>query len=141
MKTRSWIAVASAEHVRIGRAQGFMQVCHGKAALLRRLSPGDRVVYRSPTGTFRGSDVLRAFTAIGSVVAGPPYQAAIGGGFRPYRRNVHWCEATVALIRPLLRRLDLASGDTSWGYRFRFGLFEITDADMQTIARAMGAVL
>lgn len=35
---KSWIAVASAEHVRSGRAQGFMQVCHGKAAPLRRLA-------------------------------------------------------------------------------------------------------
>lgn len=33
---KSWIAVASAEHVRSGRSQGFMQVCHGKAAPLRR---------------------------------------------------------------------------------------------------------
>jgi hypothetical protein len=26
-----------------------MQVCHGKAAPLRRVQPGDRVVYYSPT--------------------------------------------------------------------------------------------
>ena len=42
---KSWMAVASAEHVRNGRAQGFMQVCHGKAAPLRRLKPNDWVVY------------------------------------------------------------------------------------------------
>ena len=34
---KNWIAVASAENVRNGRAQGFMQVCHGKGAPLRRL--------------------------------------------------------------------------------------------------------
>ena len=33
-----WIAVASAEHVRRGRGDGFMQVTHGKAAPLKRLS-------------------------------------------------------------------------------------------------------
>lgn len=46
--SRNWVAVASAEHVRIGRAAGFMQVCHGKAAPLRRIKPGDRVAYYSP---------------------------------------------------------------------------------------------
>jgi hypothetical protein len=29
---QNWIAVASAEHVRLGRSQGFIQVSHGKAA-------------------------------------------------------------------------------------------------------------
>lgn len=38
--SNNWIAVASAEHVRIGRAGGFMQVCHGKATPLRRVKPG-----------------------------------------------------------------------------------------------------
>ena len=46
--TRHWLAVASADHVAIGRRGGFMQVCHAKAAPLRRLQPGDRVVYYSP---------------------------------------------------------------------------------------------
>jgi hypothetical protein len=32
--TGHWIAVASAEHVRLGQAGGFMQVSHGKAAPL-----------------------------------------------------------------------------------------------------------
>ena len=43
--SRNWLAVASAEHVEIGRSAGFMQVCHGKASPLRRVQPGDRVVY------------------------------------------------------------------------------------------------
>jgi hypothetical protein len=64
---KSWIAVASAEHVRSGRAQGFMEVCHGKRAPLRRLKPNDWVVYYSPTVTFRGQDKLQSFTAIGQV--------------------------------------------------------------------------
>jgi hypothetical protein len=42
---KSWIAVASAEHVRNGSTQGFIQVCHGKAAPLQRLKPNDWVVY------------------------------------------------------------------------------------------------
>jgi len=45
--TQYWIGVASAEHVRRGRAGGFMQLGHGKQAPLRRVKPGDRIVYYS----------------------------------------------------------------------------------------------
>ena len=48
-----WIAVASAEHVRRGRKDGFMQVNHGKPAPLRRVKPGDGIVYYSPTTILR----------------------------------------------------------------------------------------
>ncbi|WP_431855538.1 EVE domain-containing protein [Azospirillum sp.] len=138
MSARAWIAVASAEHVRIGRAGGFMQVCHGKAAPLRRLRPGDRVAYYSPTGTFRGGDTLQAFTAVGVVKAGEVYQADMGGGFHPFRRDVAWNDAREAPIRPLLGALDFAAGGRNWGYQLRFGLFEVSDHDMDVIAEAMG---
>ena len=46
--SRYWIAVACAEHARRGKELGFMQVCHGKGAPLRRLKAGDGVVYYSP---------------------------------------------------------------------------------------------
>ena len=42
--SRNWLAVASAEHVDIGRNGGFMQVNQGKATPLRRIQPGDRIV-------------------------------------------------------------------------------------------------
>ena len=137
--SRNWIAVASAEHVRIGRAGGFMQVCHGKAAPLRRIRPGDRVVYYSPTEKFGGPDPLRCFTALGRVLAGEPYQADMGGGFLPFRRDVSWSEAKVAPIAPLLSQLDFSAGKKNWGYQLRFGLFEVTDHDFELIAGAMGA--
>ena len=140
MSGRGWIAVASAEHVRIGRAGGFMQVCHGKAAPLRRLRPGDRVVYYSPTATFRGGDTLQAFTALGTVKEGEVYQADMGGGFHPFRRDVAWSDAAQTPIRPLLGALDLAAGGRSWGYQLRFGLFAVSDHDMAVIAQAMGAM-
>src|SRR5271169_2564565 len=68
--SKNWIAVASAEHVRLGRSNGFMQVSHGKSAPLRRIEPGDRVVFYSPTDAFRGKDKLQSFTAIGVVKEG-----------------------------------------------------------------------
>lgn len=49
---KNWLAVASAEHARLGRQNSFMQVCHGKAAPLRRIKPEDSVVYYSPNVTW-----------------------------------------------------------------------------------------
>lgn len=132
-----WIAVASAEHVRRGRADGFMQVCHGKGAPLRRIRRGDRIVYYSPTGTFGGRDRLQAFTAFGVVADDEPYRADMGGGFRPYRRAVAWSETGTAPIRPLLGLLDFAAGRPSWGYQLRFGLIPISDHDGRLIETAM----
>ncbi|MCB1406453.1 MAG: EVE domain-containing protein, partial [Rhodobacteraceae bacterium] len=52
--TRNWVAVASADHVAIGRRDGFMQVCHGKPGPLSRVQPGDLVAYYSPRDQMRG---------------------------------------------------------------------------------------
>jgi len=135
----NWIAVASAEHVRRGREEGFMQVCHGQGAPLRRIQPGERVVYYSPTATFQGKDKLQAFTAIGIVGAGDPYQRDMGNGFCPFRRDVIWLDVHEAAIAPLLDRLEFAAGVRNWGSRLRFGLLAISDHDLNVIARAMRA--
>ncbi|MEJ6005188.1 EVE domain-containing protein [Paucibacter sp. AS339] len=138
---RCWIAVASAEHVRIGRAQGFMQVCHGKAAPLRRLRAGDRVAYYSPSSLFGGKDRLQSFTALGRVLDREPYAHDMGGGFVPFRRDVDWLqgqEAQEVPIQPWLDRLEFSRGQKNWGYQLRFGLFEVSAHDMDLIAAAMG---
>lgn len=137
----AWIAVASAEHVRRGRAGGFMQVCHGKAAPLRRIRPGDRVVYYSPTDKFGAADGLKSFTAIGTVLPGEPYQFDMGGGFIPFRRNVSWWPAEEAPIQPLLHQLELTAGVRNWGYPFRFGLLPVSLGDFDRIAEAMRAAV
>jgi hypothetical protein len=118
-----------------------MQVCHGKAAPLRRIKPGDYVAYYSPTTEFRGKDKLQSFTAIGIVRSGEPYQFDLGGGFCPFRRDVAWIAAQEASILPLLETLEFVSGEKNWGYRFRFGLFSVNQHDMQVIADAMRATL
>jgi hypothetical protein len=140
--SRNWLAVASAEHVEIGRDGGFMQVCHGKASPLRRVQPGDRVVYYSPNRLYspshalRGKDRLQAFTAIGTVKQGKLYQADTGFGFQPYRRDVAWHDAEAAPLAELQDELAFTQ-EKNWGYRLRQGLVEITAADMTTIAEAM----
>jgi len=118
-----------------------MQVCHGKAAPLRRIAPGDGIAYYSPTNSFGGPDRLQAFTALGTVEPGTPYEVDMGGGFRPFRRDVSWREAVEAPIHPLLDHLSFSRGNKNWGYQLRFGLFEIPPQDLSLIAAAMGVTL
>ena len=140
-KRKNWIAVASAEHARRGRdaSPGFMQVGHGKEAPLRRVRPGDRVAYYAPASTLGGSDRLQSFVSIGLVLPGEPYLFDMGGGFLPWRRDVAYLPSREAPIGPLLDSLDFIEDRQHWGYKFRFGLFEIGDADMRRIAAAVAA--
>ena len=140
-----WIGVACAAHVRRGRADGFMQLGHGKVAPLLRVKPGDRIIYYSPTVTFGKKDGLQSFTAIGKIKDREPYLFDIGKGsgkrFKPYRRDVHWAKSKEASIAPLLDKLEFTARKANWGYKFRFGLFPISAADFRLIAKAMGAEL
>ncbi len=138
----NWIAVASAEHARRGCAvpqQGYMQVCHGKCAPLKRLQPGDRVAYYAPAVTMGGKDRLQSFVSIGLVQPGVPYAVDMGGGFVPFRRDVAYVCAQEAPITPLLERFEFVQDRARWGYKFRLGLFTVGDADMRLIAHAMQA--
>lgn len=141
---RNWIAIASAEHVAIGRAQGFMQVCHGKVAPLRRIQPGDGVVYYSPTRVFGASETkqhkLQSFTAIGVARDQAPYQVEMFPGFFPFRRDVDWLNSQPVSILPLLDKLEFSRGKRNWAYPFRFGLVEISAHDMAVIAAAMSTL-
>jgi hypothetical protein len=146
MTPKNWIAVASAEHARRGCAGdaehvGFMQVNHGKLAPLRRVRPGDRVTYYAPVLEFGGKEKCQAFVSIGLVQPGEPYIFDMGGGFVPYRRDVRYLPAREAPIAPLLDSLTFIENRQRWGYKFRFGLFDIPDHDIELIAVAMQADL
>lgn len=136
--TKYWIAVASAEHARRGKA-GFMQVNHGKKAPLQRIKAGDGVTYYSPALTIGGKDKLQSFVTIGRVRDEELYQGIMGGDFTPWRRNVDYADANEAPIAPLLDQLEFTRGNRNWGYQMRFGLFEISEHDFGVIAEAMGA--
>ena len=138
--TKNWIAVASADHARRGRdemAPGFMQLGHGKLAPLKRVHPGDRVAYYSPTVAMGANDGFKSFVSIGIVQPGEPYAFDMGG-FVPYRRNVKYLKSKEASILPLLDDFEFVENRAHWGYKFRFGLFTISDHDMRLIAQAMG---
>lgn len=136
---RYWVVLAALDHAERGKAGGFVQANHGKLAALKRMQSGDGVVVYSPVREFGGRDRLQAFTLIGTVRAGEPYRGDMGGGFRPYRRDMDWRDARLAPIRPLLDRLSFTRGVANWGQRFRFGMFGIDVTDFEIVAQAMGA--
>lgn len=137
--TKYWCGVVSKEHIKRGEAGGFCQVCHGKKSPLARMAVGDGIVFYSPVLQFQGKEKCQSFTAIGTVVGDDTYQFQMAPGFIPYRRDVQYREAKDAPIHPLLDRLSFTKGHTSWGYKFRFGHFEITEGDYLLIAEAMQA--
>ena len=55
----------------------------------------------------------------------------------PFRRDVQWAKATEVAITPLLETLEFTAGKRNWGYQLRFGLFEISQQDLEVIAVAM----
>jgi hypothetical protein len=108
---------------------------------LRRIKPGDGIVYYSPSTVFGEKDGLQSFTAVGTVRQGEVYEGVMGGGFTPARRDVDWREAREVPIKPLLDQLDFTASKSNWGYQLRFGLFEISKHDFGLIGDAMGARL
>ncbi len=133
-----WIGVASRDHVLTGVAGGFCQLGHGSAAPLRRLKPGDWIVYYSPRTALEGGMPVQTFTALGQVAERPPFQVTMSPDFAPWRREVRFLPAVEAPIRLLLDRLSLTAGNPRWGVYFRRGLLAITEADFLVVADAMG---
>lgn len=135
--TKYWCGVVSREHIQQGVQGNFCQVCHGKRAPLARMAVGDGIVFYSPVLEFQGKEKCQRFTAIGTVTGEETYLFQMTPSFVPYRRDVTYHPCSEAPIRPLLDQLSFTAGLSSWGYKFRFGHFEITEADFKLIARNM----
>lgn len=140
MTIQGWLGVVSRAHVRRGVAGGFAQVCHGKAAPLRRMQPGDVLVYYSPSIEM-GGEPLRAFTAIGRVEDREVFQFDMGEGFVPFRRRVVYEKQVREVpLAALKEQLELCAAP-SWGMALRRGLLQLSAHDLQLIAAAMGVSL
>ena len=136
--TRYWVGVVSRNHVQAAVRGGFCQLNHGKEVPMKRLAPGDRILYYSPRTDMQGGEPLQAFTAVGEVLEGEPYQVKQTERFQPFRRDVRYFDGHEASIRPLLPDLSFARGKASWGQVMRRGTFSIEQADYRLIAAAMG---
>ncbi|MDB5127165.1 EVE domain-containing protein [Mucilaginibacter sp.] len=137
MSQRYWIAVVSKDHLARGVKGGFMQANHGKEALLKKLKPGDWVIFYSPKQTYGGKEPLQAFTAIGQVEGDEIYQHKMSDDFVPYRRNVNFYKCTETPIEPLIPNLHFIENKKAWGFKFRFGFFEIHEHDFKLIKSTM----
>jgi hypothetical protein len=133
-----WIGVASRAHVKRGIEGNFCQLGHGKHAPVKRLNPGDRIIYYSPKETLEGGAPVQAFTAIGEITEGEPYLVQMTPDFEAYRRDVKWWPAKEAPIAVLIPHLTFIKDPARWGFPFRRGSFKISLQDFATIARAMG---
>ncbi|WP_123042490.1 EVE domain-containing protein [Cohnella candidum] len=134
---RYWIGVVSASHVARGVAGGFAQLCHGKAAPLKRMQAGDWLIYYSPRTDMQNGEPLQAFTAIGQVEDDRVYEYRMSDSFIPFRRNIRYTTCKETKIRPLLEQLSFTRGVDNWGYPFRYGHFEISEQDFRIIADSM----
>ncbi len=132
-----WIVVVSKDHIARGVAGGFMQANHGKQGPLKRMSVNDWVICYSPKQSYAGNEPCQAFTAIGQVADDMVYQHKMNDDFTPYRRNINYYACTEAPIIPMIENLDFIKNKKQWGYQFRFGFFEIPEADLKLIKSKM----
>ncbi|KUI45886.1 EVE domain-containing protein [Mycobacterium sp. GA-1199] len=132
----NWINTVSRDHVELGVRGRFTQANHGKPTMLRRMARGDWVVFYSPRTVYPDGPPLQAFTAIGQIADDEPYLDASPEAER-WRRNVDFLDCAETPIRPLIEHLDFIEDKSRWGYKFRFGLFKIGDADLEVIRSAM----
>lgn len=133
----NWINTVSRDHVELGVRGRFTQANHGKPHMLRRMARGDWIVFYSPRTDYPDGPPLQAFTAIGQIADDEPYLDPGSGEVDRWRRNVDFLDCAETPIRPLLEHLRFIEDKSRWGYKFRFGVFKIDDADLGVIRSAM----
>ena len=94
-------------------------------------------MFYSPKTVYQDGEPLQAFTAIGQIRDDELYQVEMAPGFVPWRRNVDFQDCVETPIRPLIDDLSFIVDKTHWGYKFRFGLFEIQATDFELIRDVM----
>ncbi len=84
---------------------------------------------------------LQSFTAIARVMDDNIFQVSLSDTFKPFRRKAEYFDCTETLIRPIIDELEFIENKKSWGFKFRFGLFQINESDFRLIAARMNAGL
>jgi len=125
---------ASKDHVALGVADGFCQLCHGKKAPLQRMRRGDYILYYSPKQEFRSRRPYQAITACGVVTGDVVYQYEMFPGFVPYRRDIEWQEPIREVPLDILRTLP---GWSEVAPKLRFGHVELPSELFQAIQEYM----
>jgi hypothetical protein len=130
-----WLGVVSRAHVELGVAGGFAQLCHGRAASLRRMRAGDWLVYYSATAERGGHERVQAFTALGQLVDDRVYEVDLGD-WRPHRRDVRYEPVGPVSLASLASQLHLTA-QPHWGFALRRGHLPLDAHDFALIAAAL----
>jgi hypothetical protein len=134
-ETRYWIVVMDKLLADAAVAGGYLEVNHGKAGPLERMSEGDGIACYSPRHDAPDGAPLQAFTALGRVDGAPITQSL--DAHQPFRRRIAWVPVPCAPIRPLLPALDFIRNKSHWGAAFRFGYVRVPPEDFARIAAAL----
>lgn len=131
-----WINTVSKDHVMVGKEKGFVQAGHGKEAPLRKLQTGDYTIFYSPKTSLQNGKQVQAFTAVAKIKENI-YRVIINENFQPFRKNAEYETCKEVPLRPLIEQLEFITNKKHWGFKFRFGLFEINQHDFELIYGSM----
>lgn len=131
------IGVIHQKQVEIARSKGVVAFSKGRAAAVRNLNIGDKVVFYSPRSDFEG-DPVRCFTGHATVTGDSAYEIDFMPGARGFVRDAAFDDVTEVPVKPMLEDLSFIKNPSHWGMAFRMGKFSIPEGDYRLIAQAMG---
>lgn len=129
-----WIGVASKDHVELGVAGGFCQLCHGKSAPLNKMKAGDWLIYYAPKQSLKSKEPCQEFIALGQVLPGDTYSFEMAPGFIPHRKNIDFLKNVQPVPLQAVSELPLWQ---EYRLRLRFGHFQIPEELFDFIASGM----
>lgn len=134
MKPLCWLTTAALEHVDIVRDKGYTQVNMGPKEPLEKMSPGDLILYYSPTIYFEQEDSpCEQFTAISCISDNNIYPQDPANPVR-WRRNADYFECTPHHASQFHQDVDFLKRHKNWLDAFLKPVFEISYQDFITIA-------
>jgi hypothetical protein len=134
---KHWLAIISLEHANMAASSGFLQVCHGKAAPLRRTSAGDEFFIYSPKTGMGTGDSIMSFTYRGIFIDNHVYQVEQLPGFFPFRKDVTFDLDFPRVPLKTVAWMDLRA-TPNLGLVLRRGFVELTAADSSRIKDQAG---
>ena len=104
---------------------------------VRKLRPGDGVIYYSPK-TAPDGEVLRSFTAVGTVLGDMEYERDFPSGTKLWVRAVDWHPVVGDVsIYDLLKDLSWIKKPKNWGFYMRGAHRAIPEADFNLISKRL----
>lgn len=85
-----WINTISQDHVIVGKREGFVQAGHGKETPLKKLQPGDYIIFYSSKTSLKNGKPVQSFTVVAKIVDRDPERVVINHRFQPYRRDASY---------------------------------------------------